>query len=50
MPGRRLPDGRQLKWIAAGGRGAGLDVARVERLAAMSHEERAAATGPGTLP
>jgi catalase len=35
------------KRVAAG---LGLDVALVERLAAMSHEERAAATGPGTLP
>jgi catalase len=35
------------KRVAAG---LGLDVALVERLAGMSHEERAAASGPGTLP
>jgi catalase len=35
------------KKVAAG---LGLDVAEVARLAGMSHEERAVATGPGTLP
>jgi catalase len=35
------------KRVAAG---LGLDVALVERLAGMSHEDRAAATAMGTLP
>ncbi len=37
--------------MASGWRkGLGLEVALVERLAGMSQEERAAATGPDTLP